>query len=182
MAPHGPYYAHIMTIIQWLFGSLGWLPSTSSQPGGIISKVKSWDLIDEDPGELKDAPLEAYYYGAQAAGPPFRVDFQMICFGQKSLEKRNFFSFPLKVLGPHPCTYGLGPEEMMLEVLKRHVHGCNASSVSPGGKHPWDWSGWGLRVLCLSMCGHVKIIKHLHVNTSLCFFSMPRFVLNEANR
>eukprot|EP00434_Breviolum_minutum_P012836 symbB.v1.2.011315.t1/scaffold755.1/size165019/13 len=53
-------------------------------------RVKSWDLIDEDPGELKDAPLEAYYYGAQ-------------------------------VLGPHPCTYGLGPEEMMLEVLKRHV-------------------------------------------------------------
>jgi len=43
-------------------------------------RVKSWDLIDEDPGELKDAPLEAYYYGAQ-------------------------------VLGPHPSTYGLGPEE-----------------------------------------------------------------------
>ena len=168
-----------------------WLPGLAAfnfipEPGGIISKVKSWDLIDEDPGELKDAPLEAYYYGAQAPGLSgliFRevIRFEMICFGQKSLEN-GFFFLPLKVLGPHPCTYGLGPEEMMLEVLKRHVHGCNASSVSPGGKHPWDWSGWGLRVLCLSMCGHVKIIKHLHVNTSLCFFSMPRFVLNEANR
>ena len=60
------HMAHIMTIIQWLNGSLAGCLQLVPEPGGNISKVNSWDLIDEDPGELKDAPLKAYYYGAQA--------------------------------------------------------------------------------------------------------------------
>ena len=107
------HMAHIMTIIQWLNGSLAGCLQLVPEPGGNISKVNSWDLIDEDPGELKDAPLEAYYYGAQAPDHLSGLIF-----------RRRWFDlrwFPLKVLGPHPCTYGLGPEEMMLEVLKRHV-------------------------------------------------------------
>lgn len=93
--PYGPYDDHHPMAASSLAGCLQLVP----EPGGNISKVKSWDLIDEDPGELKDAPLEAHYYGAQAAGP-FRVDFsekvirfEMIWCAQKSLEKRNFFPF-----------------------------------------------------------------------------------------
>ena len=61
---HMAHMARVMTIYekkQWL-----WLAPFMSQ-SLVCSKVKSWDLIDDDPGELKDAPLEAYYYGAQAA-------------------------------------------------------------------------------------------------------------------
>ena len=132
LCPYGPYYDHhTMEAAPWL-AAFNFIPAW-------------WNHLQ---GQI----LGSNWWGSRGAKRCSPGSVLLRCAGSRAFQ--GWFSglifLSLKVLGPHPCTYGLGPEEMMLEVFFKTCAPCNAS-VSPGGKHPWDWSGWGLRVLCLSI-------------------------------